>query len=238
MKGIFWAALLLNLIFLAWAMTRPPPRSGPPLPPLAAGIERLQRADLPVPDTAQPRSRVAAETAGQQAAPPPAPATPLRQAPPCLVVGPMEQASEAETLAGRLREALGANVTVRRTRVEVNQYWVYLPPVGNASQARELARELGRQGLSDYQVLASPGKRNAISLGLYSDRTLALKRMEQIRALGYEPLMETLSRKALRYQLQIKPATGQWVQPGQVRKLLGEGNYGLQRAECEDTPGG
>ena len=241
MRALFLMALLLNIAFLYWQYTREPVTNGS-LPAIAPGAEQLRLVDEGV-DT----NRTFKNAARQNQDEPPAGQTetdsrtqavavaePLKPAPPCLVAGPMVKKQLAERLSERISQATGATVRSRLVEVPIQQYWIYLASAASLAEAQRLADGLADHGLKDYQILASPGKRNAISLGLFNEKESAQRRYEQIRDLGYTPHIDVIDRVAKRYELLIQPEQGVLMQPARIRPLLPKGlTIGVRRDVCE-----
>lgn len=70
-------------------------------------------------------------------------------------------------------------------------YRVYIPPLSNKETAYRVASELRDAGVKDYFVITNPNdKVNGISLGLFSLKTGALKRVARMRNLNYQASIE------------------------------------------------
>jgi len=234
MRSLFLAALLLNVAFLYWQYAREPATVAQ-LPAIAPGAELLRMVDegvdpgLASSSASRQDQRPAGKSEGEMAV-----AEPLRPAPPCLVAGPMVKKQLAERLTERIRQATGATVSSRQVVVQIEQYWIYLAPAASLAEAQRLADGLADNGLKDYQILASPGKKNAISLGLFNEKESAQRRFEQIRDLGYSPHIDVIERVAKRYELLIQPEQGELMQPARIRPFLPKGlTIGVRRDVCE-----
>ncbi len=228
MRALFLVALLLNAAFLYWQFTREAvgPRA---LPQLATGVERLQLVDA-----GEGEAGAAAQQQRQAGAGQPSRPEALKPAPPCLVAGPIVKKQLAEKLQARIWESTGASVINRLVEAQIQQYWIYLAPAPSLAEAQRLANALAAHGLKDYQILASPGKKNAISLGLFNEKDSAQRRFEQIRELGYDPRIDVIDRVANRYELLIRPDKGEWMQPARIIPLLPASPVvGLRRDDCQ-----
>jgi len=212
------------------------------LPAVASGVEQLRMVDEAV-DSERAFSNAARQnqaeaTAGQQDTDSQkqevAVAELLKPAPPCLVVGPMVKKQLAEQLSDRISKSTGASVSSRKVAVPIQQYWIYLASAASLSEAQRLADGLAEHGLKDYQILASPGKKNAISLGLFNEKESAQRRYEKIRDMGYSPHIEIIERVANRYELLVQPEQGELMQPARIRPFLPKDlTIGVRRDVCE-----
>jgi hypothetical protein len=166
-----------------------------PAPPTAALEERV--ASQPEP-TVEPAAPVPAPMPGSGAVqgqldgvrPPPA-ETVSMAARRCYVVGPFERDKPVDNMVGWLR-GNGGRVQSRWTEERVpRSYWVYIAPLPNTEDARVMLRRLAADGLQDYVRVMRGPMRNAISLGLFTKRESADRRVAVLRSKGYDPLMDT-----------------------------------------------
>ena len=228
MRYVFWLLLLINLGFFGWHFLQPE-NTASPLPAADPGVEKLvlvteaesarkaagaaaaRQAMKPPVETetkasAEPESKpetpkepeqpsvAATETEAQPEPEPREPAV-------CYALGLFDTPEEAETAQARLSKQ-----GIQATRMEDYRgrmiYYVYLPPYPSLQQAQKVANELAKKGIRDYQVLVSPAKKNAISLGVYSIKDTADIRMDQIQKLGYAPKMDEEPRGKPKYRLE------------------------------------
>lgn len=112
----------------------------------------------------------------------------LSERPPTAgTAGPVADAARAEALVRSIEDA-GFLVTRRvLEQEEVAGYWVHLAPYSSRKQALAAARDLAEKGLKDYYVVGEGENSNAVSLGLFSEKFRAERRMEYVRSLGYAP---------------------------------------------------
>lgn len=86
----------------------------------------------------------------------------------------------------------GARKVVKDLGVEVKEsgggdakVWVYIPPQPDQDTAKSKAKQLAELGVDDYFVVNNGGKwQNAISLGVYSSKEAADRRLEELRNKG------------------------------------------------------
>ena len=104
----------------------------------------------------------------------------------CYVIGPFRKGEAVEEIVGWLRSTGGA-VDSRWTERQIpKSYWVYLPPLPSTDEARAMLRRLAADGLQDYVRIMRGPMRNAVSLGLYSQRESADRRLADLRNRGYQ----------------------------------------------------
>ena len=112
----------------------------------------------------------------------------------CRTAGPFTETEQIE----KLKHELQAKVRKISIRVinesEPYRYWLY-QRVKNNDEAQELTRRLAEQQVSDYYIMgagimgagimgAGDGKR--VSLGRYKEKSYADKRLQQLKAQGFE----------------------------------------------------
>jgi hypothetical protein len=109
----------------------------------------------------------------------------------CYTLGPFDDQQAADELAARLQQGLGLAVARRVIEdTERTAYWVYLAPLSSREAAEAVARKLRERGVTDYFVVPSGENKYAVSLGLFSKEDGALRRLDEITALGLKPLVE------------------------------------------------
>lgn len=153
----------------------------------------------------------------------------------CASYGPFLDIHAVQTGAERLQKD-GANVTQRMVPGKVRLgYWVYLPPFGSQREADAAAKLLRARGVKDIYVVTSEANRNAISLGVYSDRYGALAHQKKIRAMGYRPLLTERFRDSPHYWLDVRAAASR-LPPASTFADLDGGDVSIGRDTC-DAPG-
>ena len=117
----------------------------------------------------------------------------------CQTLGPLFKKHDVTAVFALLaRNGYEVNVRDSDTRVP-NGYWVYLPAM-QASQARRIVADLDAHGMTDYYI----GKQNYISLGIFSDKDKAERRLQEVQRLGYEPKVDQRYRTRDVYWLDVE----------------------------------
>lgn len=190
----------------------PPPE---PLPDLVQAPPEPEPEPVPEPQpepAAEPEPTPPPEPEQEaEPAPQPEPEPEPEPAIACLSVGPFAD----EAGANAVREQLNATGLDPQQRSESVQqpagFWVYLS-ARPSDEARAIVEDLTRRGVEDYFV----GRQNFISLGIFSDRTTAERRREEIEGYGYEPQLEQRFRTTSQYWLDLEapepdlPTEAQW----------------------------
>lgn len=111
----------------------------------------------------------------------------------CVVVGPFPALLRAEYFVEYL-QALEVAAEVRELEVpEGEGHWLYLPSEPSKKLALERLREVQARGIDSY-LIPRGELENGISLGMFTREELALAQQEEMRELGYEPAIKTITR--------------------------------------------
>ncbi|HEB92216.1 MAG TPA: hypothetical protein ENI94_01865 [Gammaproteobacteria bacterium] len=211
MRLVFWFFLLLNLAFFYWQYSQPQ-KLEPPLlqtevlPPGVESLVLLRERGLgtatqTVPKTPQPASTQVGlkpiTPAGRESARAPlkVEALPELEPPPaivlvCFTLGPLKDEAEA----GRMYKALLALDVKAEQRLSERQvlkgYWVFLPPFKSYADARRKVLVLQEKGLDDMYIMGKGEVKNAISLGLFTRKSTATARLNQVRRMDSAAMMK------------------------------------------------
>jgi SPOR domain len=124
----------------------------------------------------------------REAAPAKADRRPVQQsANHCLSLGPFTDLTDAARAATVLRE----NRLEPRQRagegVVWKGYWVTLDGLADRAAANELIERLRGAGVADAYAMPGDGREVTISLGLFSEQERALRRFDDVKAMGLAP---------------------------------------------------
>jgi hypothetical protein len=126
----------------------------------------------------------------------------------CWSLGPFADARQADRAMTQLT---GRNIkgrTSQRTSRERIGYRVRLPVSASKRAGQALVRELGSKGVRDIALVSTDGQ-FIVALGFFKHETSAQKRIRRIRALGYKPVMDELTRDKQGYWIDLYPGTNQ-----------------------------
>lgn len=226
-RALLLILILANIGFLAWhrwystpestALTPAPPLTGKPLQ-LASELSPAERkalaAEPSAPAPAVTTAPVVAAAAGTGAAPVSALA--------CASYGPFPSDDALQQGIARLKP-LGITATSHLVAGKAKLgYWVYLPPFASKREADGAAAVLKRRGVKDTYVVTDEANRNAISLGVFSERRYAEDRQKQLRKLGYRAILAERFRDEPHYWLDAKGLAGALPQPAIFTDLADE----------------
>jgi hypothetical protein len=147
----------------------------------------------------------------REAGPPVAPARPPQQGENhCLSLGPFTDLTDAARAATLLRE----NELDPRQRagegVVWKGFWVTLEGVQDRTAANAIIERLRQAGVADAYAMPGAGRDVTISLGLFSERQRALRRLDDAKAVGLEPRIVDRERAGTVYWIDVDvvpPAT-------------------------------
>jgi hypothetical protein len=219
-RGLFVLLLLANIGLFAWyrlyvapgntQLQPSPPPGGQPLqlmselsPAERKSVAQNAPAEASAPAVAATAAAVAAAT---HVVPTVATGAAAASALACVSYGPFPNADAAGQGMTRLKTA-GLNPSQRAVPGKAKLgYWVYLPPFGSRREADAAADLLKKKGVTDIYVVADEANRNAVSLGVFSQKDGAIQREKDIRKLGLKPQMAERFRDEPRYWLDTKGA--------------------------------
>jgi cell division protein FtsN len=207
-----------NLVFFAWTRESPgspgdsrePDRLAAQVSPEKIRIITANKRDAdanaqaPVPEPAADSSvqSTPTSTPGEaKVAAAPAP-TPVAEV--CREVGELPL-DEAEKLKAAIYAGAAAVAVTLRTRTEVQNYWLRIPPLRDRAEAENKAAEIKKLGVSDFYVVQDEGPNlNAISLGLFHSEQAAAELRNRLTKKGVRT-MEIQSRgKAEKATLELR----------------------------------
>jgi SPOR domain len=198
---IFAALLLLNIAFFAWAHWIDTPTHGAAAVTPDASIPSLQLMHVGAPSgTASGASTAAVTSSATTAADT---AAPLR----CRSLGPFVDEATTSAAAQRL-QARGWTAHERNVESATpDSYWVYVSNLQDAAAQRRMIATLNAAGIRDAAIMTEPAQSDRVSVGVFADQAHAVRRAEQVRALGFKPTLQvhqrTLTQRWLDLELKV-----------------------------------
>lgn len=111
----------------------------------------------------------------------------------CMFVGPFETVEAAQQLVERLI-AMDIDGRVADMEIPAGQgYWVHLEPLESRREALRRLSELQAQGVDSY-VIPKGDLMNGISLGMFSQESLAQARAREMREAGLDAKIDVIER--------------------------------------------
>lgn len=128
--------------------------------------------------------------------PPPAPAVQPSASARCRSLGPFDDAAIASAASERLH-AHGWQPRAREAEgLVLDGYWVYLSDLKDPAALRSVLARLGAAGIRDAAAVTAPAQTDRVSVGYFADQAHAVRRAEQVRALGFKPTLDVHQRTA------------------------------------------
>jgi hypothetical protein len=230
-KKLLLALVLANLAFFGWqTFGRTKPVTGEPVAEPAPGQRLVLLSEVPA--TQRPAARAplvpdelpagletppAQETASGEGAS----GTPPSQPPTsCFHLAGFSSVASANGSKVALENA-GATVGVAvAERFARTRYWVLLPPSQGQAQALAMVERLRQAGVRDYYLIPDGPNRSAVSLGVFSTKEAANRRLAEVARLKLKVRVEKVDYPGRRFALDVRwpgAAPGEWqsrVPPG------------------------
>jgi hypothetical protein len=191
---VFFALLFLNLAYFAWAHWIDAPRPAAVNEAIAHLPQLKLAGELPPAERPPPHSTQK---------------TALDDTTSCLSVGPfVDLAASAQAMA--LLTAKGFDPRQRAAQGQVSVgYWVYVGGLASQAETDRALVTLERNGIKDALVMpesADAGRR--LSLGLYSERTRAERRVQAVRQAGLSAEIAERKLPGTLYWVDLTPPPG------------------------------
>lgn len=215
MRWVFIGIVVLNLVYLGWGLV------GIDRQPLRAAVGSSEPA-------AYPQTLELVGTGGAAGVTPGA-GEPGASRLGCPAVGPVADEGVSRDIVSALESAgyaaEGRQVELRNTPV----YWVHVPPLASRQLAEQRLREFHVKGIDSFLV-ASGEDANAISLGVFANRSSALGVQSRMAAAGVKAEIREQRRDVRqRWVILADPAAQGFLQ--YIPQAHREG-LGLDRLEC------
>lgn len=186
MKILVVLLTLMNVAYFAWAALSEPVVTKSAVPKLPEGVKELVLVSELDVRSENEISQIEQEAAQQE------PINNMTQEDviSCFTLGPFRKEKLVQKLSARMSdEGFGPDTRAIEQR-ETAGYWVYLPPYKSRKEALAVAGKLAERGVKDYYVVTNDDNKNAVSLGLFSEKGRADRRKADIRRYGYKPRSE------------------------------------------------
>jgi len=213
-RRLFFALLLVNLAYFAWAMwVAPPPTVAPAepgarLPPLKL-VEEMPPSDHPTTDAS--------------------PKTMSHEAQACLSLGPFSDVNNSAEAAALLKQK-GFDPKQRAEAGDTTDgYWVYIGGLKSQEDTDHLLANLAQSGIRDALIMPATDEGRRVSLGLFSERARAQRRADSVRVLGLKPQIEERKLPGTTYWVDLSAQPGMTAVP--LQDLFAQGVSSKIRVE-------
>jgi hypothetical protein len=222
MRWLFATLALVNLGLLMWASWHRE-GAGDAGRQARPSVNAEQMVPLPAPRPA-PRPAVPESATPPSRSPPAPPAAAAASPGRCYAVGPFDTRGQAGPAGDRLKGmGLEYQLVSAPDPIEAG-CWVFLPPLAGAAAVQQKIAELSAMGIHDHYVVREGTMQNAISLGVFSRRPNAERRLQELARRGIPARLGPYRRTRSVYWLQL------WVAAPAV-----EQGQALQQAQWEGS---
>ena len=108
----------------------------------------------------------------------------------CYSLGPFNKKSQANKAQALLKEVSFETKRIQLRDTSRKGFWVILPATESRKEAKKHIAQLKKLKVQDYFLVATGSHQNAVSLGVYSQKKLARRRIDEMIRLGFIPKME------------------------------------------------
>jgi len=111
----------------------------------------------------------------------------------CYSLGPFSNKAESEKTQILLKQHNLETKQLRLRDTSRSGFWVILPASESRAAANKHIKQLKKLKVNDYFLVATGSHENAVSLGVYSQKKLARRRVDEMIRLGFIPRMESVA---------------------------------------------
>lgn len=197
--------LLANLVYLGWNLFRPSS------PEVESVLRPAQQAD----STLQLLTEVETGPAAIVAQATPAPQS-------CLALGVFNNTDEADFLVSALQERGMQSKVELLQASESRNFRVYMPPFNSSTAARQTLQSLQAGGVDSF-IITSGALTGGISLGLFSQESLALGMQESLAAQGFASSIQEVVTTTNEIWVTIEGISQTLLEGSDLLDLLSEG---------------
>lgn len=221
--------MAINAVFFGWKFMEVsvPQSQARELTPVQIGakVQLLSESELPKAVVA-----VAAEDTPVESAAAVSEGAPVRQ---CFNIGPFPAESEARAFVGGMKAKRFVARSDKR-RVDVKDFWVFIPAFTNRAKAEEKLRDIKSRGISGFVVKEGVFV-NAISLNHFSQKELAQAFLAKMQESGVVVEYRELASVGAEHWVYVSPGQSREDLRSRVDDYLA-GKEGLKReiTACED----
>ncbi len=126
----------------------------------------------------------------------------------CFSYGPFPDDQQSKDLIAWFEEHKVAVQQRLEGDKENRLFWIYLAQQDSRGSAIKAIEDLKSKGIQDYQLIDTGDLKNAISLGLFSTQAAVNRRLNELKARGYQPVVVPYRDTKAVYWVDIK-LTGQ-----------------------------
>jgi len=107
----------------------------------------------------------------------------------CVSFGPFTEKGQADELSNWLQEKKIQTKQRGEGGKQVQYFWIYLSAGESENEALAAIEDLKGKGVKDYKLINKGNLQNAISLGLFSTQSAVNNRLNELKSVGYKPII-------------------------------------------------
>lgn len=111
----------------------------------------------------------------------------------CYSLGPFTNKIESDNAQELLKDENIETKSIRLRDTGLSGFWVILPASESRKEANKHIKKLKKLKIKDYFLVATGPYENAVSLGVFSQKKLARRRVDEMIRLGFIPRMESVA---------------------------------------------
>ncbi|MDT8452908.1 MAG: hypothetical protein RQ936_09235 [Gammaproteobacteria bacterium] len=199
MRWLFLFVLMLNIAYVGWELSQPE------MVPAEPVVDRRVPGIVLLSEIGQ--ESVAVSKSATERLPDEGKKKAAAQEADCFTLGPFRELEKLRAVTRGIKKYVVAASFRSHEEREQERFWVYLPPAGSFSEAKELAGRLKKMRVNDYFIVKSGPQINAISLGHFAEKKRAYTHAERMTKLGLKPEVEILFKNYTIYWLDYEIAS-------------------------------
>ncbi|MCZ6802569.1 MAG: SPOR domain-containing protein [Proteobacteria bacterium] len=107
----------------------------------------------------------------------------------CVSFGPFAEKQQADELSNWLQKKEIQTNQRTEGRKQDQYLWIYLSASESEDEAMAAIEDLKGKGVQDYKLINKGNLQNAISLGLFSTQSAVNDRLNELKGIGYQPII-------------------------------------------------
>ena len=107
----------------------------------------------------------------------------------CVSFGPFTEKGQADELSNWLQEKKIQTKQRGEGGKQVQYFWIYFSAGESEDEALAAIEDLKGKGVKDYKLINKGNLQNAISLGLFSTQSAVNNRLNELKSVGYKPII-------------------------------------------------
>ncbi|MDH5183734.1 MAG: SPOR domain-containing protein [Gammaproteobacteria bacterium] len=152
----------------------------------------------------------------------------------CYVIGPIKKKAHIDRLSKHIRSMDLDIIKVRKTINKIPSHWIYLSGYKSEDEAKKAISRLVSKGVKDTQLIKRSATNIVISVGLFSTKPGADKRLKKLEDSGFTPQTSMVTANKSLYWIDLKYKDGQKVDESLLMSLSkGMTDTKVEQGNCQ-----